>query len=394
MSSKLNLFKFAQKHKGSNTGDVEPHHQQLSDEAHDPHEELNFIDIGTEEPYSPESDSYQEGGPIRSPSEASLIFERSVEDPSQVFQQNSCPRCGANSNDTNGLKCNHQSIANLPSHYSVENFVSPCLDATTKILTDDSTDLDNVDMVYSRRPSNVMNLSMALNGGRTKSYIDEASVPQYPQQRTRSFASVKDLESPGPTRPPVLSFYSYADMINNEQPNPRRPSISQSLSSSFLNSRSNSITSNSNKFQAGNSITPKRNSIANNSSRPSFSCSPLNAINNPRIPISAKNFSLNPDNVSPNSSEDESDYNHTSLASRISRSSSRKQSQPDQDRRFSAHQSLLSRTNSNQSSLLSGSSSRHFKAGNQIDMADDNDEMVVSSIGERLRRNTGEIRSN
>lgn len=367
MSSKLNLFKFGQKHKDVEKGE----RLSIDSSKHvdiDPNEELNFIDAGTDDPYSPDSD----GNGSRTPSEASLIFERSVEDPSQVFQQTTCPRCGAKSNDMGILKCHHQSIVNLPSHYSVENFVSPCLDATTKIFTDDTADLDNVDIVYSRRPSSVMNLSMALNGGRTKSFIEDASLPQSPQQRTRSFASVKDLDSS--QRPPILSFYSYADMINNEQPNPRRPSISQSLSSSFLNSRSNSMSSNSNKFHSGNAITPKRGSISQKNYH-----SPFNSVSQQRVPRSSNNFSLNPDNISPNSSDDESTTpykptsNRNSIASRLSIKKG------------------ISRTNSNQSSLISGTSSKQFL---RSDFDEDEDEMVISSIGERLRRNTGEIKSN
>lgn len=337
------------------------------------------------------------------PSESSLIFERSVEDPTQVYQPTQCPRCGKKSSSS-GIKCNHQSIVNLPSHYSVENFVSPCLDATTQILTDKNADLENVDMVYSRRPSSVMGLNLAL--GRTRSSVatDTMQSTSSPVQKTHSIASMTDLESSPnnntstinnntssaatttAARPPALSFYSYADMINSENPNPRRPSISQSLSSSFINTRSNSFSLN------GSAITPQRTPMT---SRPSFS-SPYaaprtlqqqrtNSTSRPSIPgftsTGQKKFSLD---TSPNSSDSESDYVHTRKNSVNSRKSS------------NYHNRVLNRSVSNQSSLLGSPMAPGRRYSNLDDTcfdASDNESLVVSSVGETLRHNTNEIKS-
>lgn len=434
--NRLNLFKFASRRRSSNeTNQLNPSQQekpqlvtntstQGGDNGNE-YEELDPInsreydqDVKDEniESYPPSSYFEHQGSQTylqspTSPSESSLIFERSVEDPSQVYQQTACPRCGQQQNNNNQKSsCHHQSIVNLPSHYSVENFVSPCLDATTKILTDEKTDLDNVDMVYSRRPSSVMGLNMAL--GRNKSFAnnnnDEFTGSQFsPSSRnnsslnitkTNSLANVRDLDSS--TRPPTLSFYSYADMINSENPNPKRPSISQSLSSSFVNTRGNQSRSNSvsTNLGAGNSITPQRNNVINplstthplnasnnnnNISRSSFS-SPFNNNLHHRASQSShgkKKFQITPD--SPNSSDSESEY------------------QPNHSRPQSKRNSIsskLNKTYSNQSSINQslhspGSYRRYSNLDENMYNSSDNESLVISSIGEHLRRNNGEIKS-
>ncbi|CEP20630.1 unnamed protein product [Cyberlindnera jadinii] len=326
--------------------------------------------IDTNDPddmYPPES--FQ--SPIESPPESSLIFERSVEDPSQIYQQTTCPRCGHKSSQ-GGLSCTHHSIVNLPSHYSVENFVSPCLDATTQILTDQNADLENVDMVYSRRPSSVLGLNMAL--GRSRSYVGElpqAEVSSPSKSGPVKIHSAADLQEL-PERPPALSFYSYADMIESENPNPRRPSLSQSLSSSFLNSRSNSIA-------VGNSITPQRTpmNLRNHSFSSPFNFSKSRQGANASSTQISKKFTLNSDN-SPGSSDSESDYVHSRKNSMSSRAS-----------KFSHR---LKKTLSTASNLQRTDT----RASNQDDVnsvISEGDSLVISSVGETIRRNTGEIRS-
>lgn len=408
----LNLFRFGSRKKSTNdikTDDISPPIAKVQTDTTDLDpitSRENDADIETYPPDSFYSTSNQYSqthlqSPT-SPSESSLIFERSVEDPSQVYQQTTCPRCGHNrsSNASNsGLNCNHQSIVDLPTHYSVENFVSPCLDATTKILTDKDTNLDNVDMVYSRRPSSVMGLNLAL--GRTKSFANEdtnelsnlSSISRRNSSakltKTNSLANMTD--STNPKRPPTLSFYSYADMINNENPNPKRPSISQSLSSSFVNqarspnSRSNSISQSNFLQSAGNSITPQRNP------RNSFSRSNIsNNVSQSNISNlnSKKKFQLTPD--SPNSSDSESDYPNSIIKS----SSSRRKNSIN-----SKSSKKLSKTISNSSSLNSPAQNLNRRFSNLDDnlyytnSGSDNESLVISSIGDHLRRNNGEIQS-
>lgn len=436
--NRLNIFKFGSRRKSSNDTNQQKLQQEEKQEKpkintqtqqtrfyNEDEEDLDPINSRDYErndeniqSYPPSSYFDQPGSYLQSPtspSESSLIFERSVEDPAQVYQQTTCPRCGQQQNPNNPkLNCNHQSIVNLPSHYSVENFVSPCLDATTKILTDESTDLDNVDMVYSRRPSSVMGLNMAL--GRNKSfanYNDADGGPATPfssRSRTNSQAnitktsSLANLRDPDSVkRPPTLSFYSYADMINNENPNPKRPSISQSLSSSFVNTRGNQSRSNSvsTNLGAGNSITPQRNNIINPlTATNSLSATNTNNNANPRSSFSSpfnpnlyhrpsqsshskKKFQITPD--SPNSSDSESEY-HQSY------------SRP-QSKRNSVN-SKLNKTYSNQSSIQhslhspgSLNSRRYSNLDDNFYNSSDNESLVISSIGDQLRRNNGEIKS-
>jgi len=476
-SNRLNLFKFGSRRKSSNNDVVKTKSREDEDPMSNSSDYFNINtqnntrsnSINTED--DPNVQSYppsfyydnQVGSQTHlqsptSPSESSLIFERSVEDPTQPIQQaqNTCSRCQTNneennsnnnnSNNNNNIsnspnsRCNHQSVCNLPSHYSVENFVSPCLDATTKILTDENTDLDNVDMVYSRRPSSVMGLNMAL--GRNKSFSGNVNnmnnmnddIPtgfsaisrnnsNLNITKTNSLASIKDSDNDGsnPKRPPTLSFYSYADMINNENPNPKRPSISQSLSSSFINSRqasrSNSITAsaaqqqrenilNNNSLMNNNSITPQRNTRMN--SRSSFS-NPFNS----NLSMPKKNFQITPD--SPNSSDSENEYNSnqqlkTNLRSKRNSMTSNKsgtgnrlnKSYSNQSSNLSTHnggnnQNVLNSPNSNVSSSPSSLRDRRFSNLDEQfynnNNSSDNDSLAVSSIGDHLRRNNGEIKS-
>ncbi|KAH3681894.1 hypothetical protein WICPIJ_007141 [Wickerhamomyces pijperi] len=304
-----------------------------------------------------------------SPTESSLIFERSVEDPS-IMSLNKCPRCERSQsvtsmNDPNFKHCPHQSITNLPSHFSMENYVSPCLDASTELLTDKNANLDNVEMVYSRRPSTVL-LSAAL--GRSKSDLTgmNGTIPVF---RSQSLANIKEPSSPiasnsGDVKPPLLSFYSYADIINNENPNPRRPSITQSLSSSFI--RSNSMSSSSIAPQR----TPQQAGIKFNQSpfarNPSISRIP---------PLSGAPGKFQLD-TSPNSSDSESDYITSKTPIKRERTPSRRS---------------MHRTKSN----ASGQSnfSRNTTISSPFLPEDDEEEFVVSSVGDHLRKNTGEIRS-
>lgn len=193
---------------------------------------------------------YDDAGSINS--ESSMIFERNVEDPYQQSYGNprlaSLSRTGSNANifagDGEDIQ-GGQSATSLPAlqrkqslvsghvpHRHLENLVAPVLDEGVTIINDDSADLENVEMVYSRRPSTI-GLDMALGRSRTNSSSDAATLnaPQISKlMRTNSASQGSGVEG----RPRVLRFYSYADMLSDETAKGRRPSISQSLSSSLL----------------------------------------------------------------------------------------------------------------------------------------------------------------
>ncbi|CDO94541.1 unnamed protein product [Kluyveromyces dobzhanskii CBS 2104] len=215
------------------------HHPDLSlsgDEAHSP----------------PQRDSaYDDAGSIHS--ESSMIFERNVEDPySQVFSNPrlaSLSRSASHANltpfdshdslhESAGLSLSKsssrkQSVAgNFVPHHALENLVAPALDEGVTIVNDNSTDLESVEMIYSRRPSTI-GLDMALGRTRTNSSSDAQTLNGHNPRlmRTNSASQGSNVEP----RPRVLRFYSYADMLSDENSsNPRRPSITQSLSSTLL----------------------------------------------------------------------------------------------------------------------------------------------------------------
>ncbi|SCW02022.1 LAFE_0E12420g1_1 [Lachancea fermentati] len=217
-------------------------------------------------------------------SENSLIFERSVEDPYQQVYK-AAPACQACSNAESLSRTHSRSLSRTqsrrlsrtPSHcpssrsssvvnvatlngsdrdslcsapgfpgglpagckhsshnHTLENLVAPALDAGTALVEENDTNLDNVEMIYSRRPS-TLGLDLALGRTRTNSHYN---LPELSRANTSasvaSNISNASAASAQTERPRVLRFYSYADMLSDENANPRRPSITQSLSSTFL----------------------------------------------------------------------------------------------------------------------------------------------------------------
>lgn len=75
-------------------------------------------------------------------------------------------------------------ISNMHHHHSrrrtLENSVAPALDASCSIVNDENTDLTDVDMVYSRRPSSTIGLNMALLGRTNSATLPSASSPVSP----------------------------------------------------------------------------------------------------------------------------------------------------------------------------------------------------------------------
>lgn len=120
-----------------------------------------------------------------------------------------------------------------------EDYIPPVLDATAQILSDKDANLDDVEMVYSpRRNSSVQGLNMAL--GRPYTPLRKNSVYSMSQMHMSNgnTASLSSLthQPQSPISPPKLStsrssvsFYSYADMINNDQFS-RRPSAMHTFS--------------------------------------------------------------------------------------------------------------------------------------------------------------------
>ncbi|CAI4065494.1 hypothetical protein SUVZ_09G0340 [Saccharomyces uvarum] len=230
-----------------------------------------------------DDDTYMPPSP--SMSESSMIFERNVEDPSYLYKTvsnnaaNPLSRQSSRTSLFNHNNTSNRNIHNLSQKSSavnlhlqpsrtnesiasyqtynpdfivqtpldhrrtLENFVPPALDAGCSIVTDETTGLDDVDMVYSRRPSTI-GLDKAL--GRTRSLSSQSfeneTSPAHPR-------------SPNEHGSRLLRFYSYADMLSDDNninnnnnttttpssANPlRRPPMQNhySFSSSIMNSPS------------------------------------------------------------------------------------------------------------------------------------------------------------
>lgn len=132
--------------------------------------------------------------------------------------------------------------------HNLENFVPPALDESCLIVTDANTKLDDVDMIYSKRPSTI-GLDRALGRTASSSLVTnnanytntsnhagyDVHHPNHSRARTYhpddcatspfSKQSSNDLSTPlsQPTR--LLRFYSYVDMLSDEkmlQPQPQQ----------------------------------------------------------------------------------------------------------------------------------------------------------------------------
>lgn len=210
--------------------------------------------------------------PTLSDSNNSMIFERNVEDPylmtsnspsnpiskhgsttsllSRQYSNQFLGSSGAGGAPHSPPMDSHSPEYVLPSldhRRTLENFVAPALDAGCSIVTDDNADLNDMDIVYMRRPS-TLGLDMAL--GRTKSNSSATITPNHNNNNNHSSSvsaspsipplSLSRSYSNSQENPRTLRFYSYADMLSDEMAsNPqccgmRRPSLSHSFSSSHL----------------------------------------------------------------------------------------------------------------------------------------------------------------
>ncbi|KAK6456406.1 beta-1,6-N-acetylglucosaminyltransferase [Scheffersomyces xylosifermentans] len=186
------------------------------------------------------------------------IFERSVQD-SGIFEPGALNRQHSNSiissTSSGGApgkrsrSYTHNSIS-AGSFFKTEDYIPPALDATTSLLNDKDANLDDVEMIYSnRRNSSVIGLNMALgrplSPSRKSSVYSMHSQPmlqlntdpghsqysQYPHnaQQVHSPVSPPKISSSKSS----LSFYSFADMINNDE-FARRPSFKTSYSQGII----------------------------------------------------------------------------------------------------------------------------------------------------------------
>ncbi|SCU86478.1 LAME_0D06304g1_1 [Lachancea meyersii CBS 8951] len=209
-----------------------------------------------------EQNQLQDEGP------APQIFERSVQDHQQQFHQpgavperpGAASRAGSFAGSFTGSfvggsgrrtsrpGSHRGSVSMAPAHHTLEDLVAPALDASATLVTDSQTDLDNVEMIYSDRNS-TLGLDRALGRTRTNSNYN---LPQLSRANSNasaaSMASVNsnasgvsncsNCTSTASDRPRILRFYSYADMISDENAQCRRPSVSHSASSTLLRGQS------------------------------------------------------------------------------------------------------------------------------------------------------------
>lgn len=192
----------------------------------------SHVKISTKSPSSPSNPN--------SPSESLAYLEKNdqLDSPvcSPVMESNPLSQRA-------GSQIFERSVQDLTTPVKQEDYIPPALDATAEILGDKDTNLDEVEMIFSsRRNSSVIGLNMAL--GRPYTPLRKNSVYSMNQafgnNGTINSASSLSNQPQSPVSPPKLyssrssvSFYSYADMINNDEFS-RRPSIMHSYSHSVV----------------------------------------------------------------------------------------------------------------------------------------------------------------
>lgn len=151
--------------------------------------------------------------------------------------QNNFPNISKSSTNVSMDNCVEQEVIyqNPMNHRrTLENFVPPALDEGCSIVTDDATDLEDVDMVFvqSRKPS-TLGLDMALGRTRSMSTLK-------PLSNGDELSNVPSNSSEQSTSPRLFRFYSYADMLSEDnylhnKHTTKRPSFTHhSLSSNVL----------------------------------------------------------------------------------------------------------------------------------------------------------------
>lgn len=172
------------------------------------------------------------------------IFERSVQDSccSPTASVPKCNRCVS----TRSRSCTHNSSISIQGgqYLKQEDCIPAALDATASLLNDKDTNLDNVEMIYSnRRNSSVIGLNMAL--GRPfapsrknstylmNSFAAQQSQPQLPTQQSPQTQTSSVSPPKLTSSKSAVNFYSYADMISNDEFS-RRPLGTPLHSQSFV----------------------------------------------------------------------------------------------------------------------------------------------------------------
>lgn len=288
------------------------------------------------------------------------IFERSVQDGS-VFGDSAvpappkCNKCCV----LRSRSCTHNSSISLLNGYILkhEDQIPPALDASTTILNDKDANLDDVEMIYSnRRNSSVIGLNMALGRPFTpsrKNSLYSCGLNQAPQAQVLSQPVAPSQQ---PISPPKLtssrsslSFYSYADMINNEELQ-KRPAFKQSFSQGQISSP-----------PVGQR---KKSSISSNIG-PSGQKKTLQSSLSRQLSKSSENKPIRSEQkflISPESSDSEEHESYYSSS----------------DRRNS----------------LVSSTSNHTKQSGLVDTDNDNESLVSSSVGDCIRQSSTLIKGN
>lgn len=197
------------------------------------------------------NDNYNEDG-----DSDSMIFERNVEDP--YFLNNFARGSRSNSTRTSRAASIYRvptsvsiqsDVSNATStiaypplerHTTLENYVPPILDEMGSLVTDNDTNLEDINMIYNpRRPSSTLGLDMAL-GRRTSSYSNGDPQPYSPQALSINGSSSNNNNSSNK----LLRLHSYADILYNDSPRPNlkphHASYSEASSPSLLLSHQNS----------------------------------------------------------------------------------------------------------------------------------------------------------
>lgn len=285
-----------------------------------------------------------------------------------------------------GLDIFERSVQDMAPASKQEDYIPPALDATALILSDKDTDLDNVEMVYSLRGnSSVIGLNMAL--GRPYTPLRKNSVYSLPLNPLAQFSgsqsslSYTQPQTQSPVSPPKLnssrssvSFYLYADMINNDEYS-RRPSFMYSYSHNAVPSigRKASVVSNHSVASNGNTSSvskgelkcPRKASVASSHSQSQLSKQLKDRVNVPQVlpenlradeAGSLKKFLISPE--SSDSEEAEELY------------------YPDEGRQYYGRRKSVT-------------------SGNSIpESQKDQEDLVLTSVGDCIRRTTSEIVGN
>ncbi|EDO18257.1 hypothetical protein Kpol_1039p6 [Vanderwaltozyma polyspora DSM 70294] len=234
--------------------------------------------------------------------DTSMIFERDVEDPLSptttntnnytsssplsLSRQQSNTSIYSNMNNNNANAASNNNLVNSTTHHNLENLIPPALDASCSIITDENTNLNDVDLIYSRRPSTIgldmalgnryfkdshqfsnSNSSSSANLYRSQSHsIASPSSPHLYLSRTYSNTNNNNNNNPSrvasPTDPhhKLLRFYSYADMLSDEMtdssssgPSPSTHRQSHSLASPVAGKQFNTF---NNPFIKNKSLSP------------------------------------------------------------------------------------------------------------------------------------------